>query len=64
MIGSLFVGPYCVVLWWQGRSLLFERWAWAILPGPWPTVYAGAVKFITGPGLPGQTWALRFERAR
>lgn len=62
MYCTLWLGPYCVVVWWSGWSGCLERYRWGISRGfAWPTLYAGPVKFITGPGLKG-VWQWRIER--
>lgn len=63
MVCTLWAGPYCVVVWWSGWSGWLARYRWGFLRGPstWPTVYAGPVKLITGPGLQG-VWQWRVER--
>lgn len=47
---AVFVGPWCLVFMWCGWRGWTARYRWGVLGQRWPTIYAGPLKVVTGPG--------------
>lgn len=47
---SVVFSKVCVVLVWLGWRGSLARYRWGVVGNRWPTVYAGPLKLITGPG--------------